>query len=130
MLLELGVSAALLAAMLVILSQVIVQLHRHTKLVDRQLAAQQTLENMLEEASRTPWETLTTETLAQLELPQNAPASLRHAKLSSEIFTEEKPALAKRVTLRLTWQGSPSKIQPPLVLTTWVYKQPEDAKNE
>lgn len=130
MLIELGVSAAMLTAMLVILSQVIVQLHRHTKLVDRQLAAQQLLENMLEEAVRTPWKTLTTETLAGLKLPKNAQTSLRDAKLSSEVSTEAAPALAKRVTLRLTWQGSPSKTQPPLVLTTWVYKPSGETKNE
>jgi len=135
MLIEVTVSAALLATLLILINQVVVQLHRHTQLVDRHLLAQQTLENLLEDAIRTPWPSLTSDTLAKLELPEFARKKLPQAVLSADVaeadITEadisEKgdPVLAKRVTLRLSWQGASGNPRPPLVLTTWVYQQPE-----
>lgn len=126
MLVEVTVSAALLATLLIIINQVIVQLHRQTKLVDRHLLAQQTLENSLEDAIRIPWSALTSDSLAKLELPEFAREKLTQAVLSGEVSEEEDPVLAKRVTLRLSWRGATGSLRRPLVLTTWVYKQPED----
>lgn len=125
MLVEVTVSAALLATLLVIINQTVVQLHRQTKLVDRHLLAQQTLENLLEDAVRTPWSALTTDTLANLELPEIALAKIPQAELSGEVTEELVPVPAKRVTLRLNWQGVSGSPQRPMVLTTWVYKQQE-----
>jgi len=131
MLIEVTASAAMLATLLILINQTVVQLHRHTQLVDQHLLAQQTLENSLEDAIRTPWSSLTSDTLAQLDLPEIARKKLPQAVLSAEVVednvTEEgDPVLAKRVTLRLSWRGASGNPRPPLVLTTWVYPQPED----
>jgi len=125
MLLEVIVSAALLAVLLTIINQVVVQLHRQTRLVDRHLLAQQTLENLLEDAVGFPWSSLTSDRLAKLELPELTREKLPDAMLSAEVSEEEDPVLAKRVTLRLSWRSASGKPRPPLVLTTWVYKQME-----
>ena len=125
MLVEVTISAGLVATLLIIISQLVVQLQRQTKLVDRHILAQQTLENLLEDAVRAPWSSLTSEMLAKLELPETALAGIPLAELSGEVFEEQNPVQAKQVTLRLSWQrvaGIPSR---PLILTTWVYKQQE-----
>jgi len=131
MLIEVTASAAMLATLLVLINQAVVQLHRHTQLVDRHLLAQQTLENSLEDAIRIPWASLTSDTLAELDLPEIARKKLPQAVLSADvteadISEEGDPVLAKRVTLRLSWRGASGNPRPPLVLTTWVYSQPED----
>lgn len=125
MLVEVTASAAMLAALLIVINQVVVQLHRQTRLGDQHLVAQQTLENLLEDALRRPWSALTSDAIDGLELPKIAQEKLLRAVLSGDVSEVKEPVLAKRVTLRLSWENSPGSSRRPLVLTTWVFKLPE-----
>jgi len=126
MLVEVTVSAALLATLLAIIGQVMVQLHKQNRITDRYLHAQQTLENLMEDATRNDWTSLNSETISQLKLSETAEQKLPQAVLNGNVFEQTDPVLAKRVTLQLSWQNASGSTRPPLVLTTWVYKQPED----
>jgi len=125
MLIEVIVSATMLATLLIIIGQVIVQLHCQTRLVDQHLLAQHTLENLLEKTVRSPWSALTTDKITKLALPEIAQEKLPQVVLSGKVSELKDPVLTKRVTLRLSWQNVSGNPQQSLVLTTWVYKQPE-----
>ncbi len=125
MIIELVVSSVLLATLLVTISQVLVLLHRQTRLADRRFVAQQVLENLMEEFSSRPWNELSTAAIPELTLPEEAQAKLPHVALGGEVVDETDPTAAKRISLRLAWQDFPGADQEPLVLTTWVFRKPD-----
>ena len=128
MLVEIAVSIALLAGLLLLVSQVIVLVQRQTKLVEGHYLAQQALENLLEEAIQQPWTALTTETVNQLAIPDYLQSRLPNVRLAGEVVDENKPVEAKRVTLQLVWQAESREQNKPLSLTTWVYQQPAETR--
>ncbi len=121
MLLEIGVSAALLGTLLVIINQSLVALKRQHRLADRRFVAQEVLENQLAAATQLSYATLTAEKLDALRLSEFATAKLPHAELQAELSQETEPVAAKRITLRLSWQDQPDQTQKPLTLTAWVF---------
>ena len=125
LLIEVLVSAGLLATLLVIVNQSLVQLHRHTRLGDRQLYAQQLLENALEELLILPWSELGDAAISNIKLAQDVATRLPAAELSGRITEQAEPLPSKRLMLKLRWQDSPGVWRRPFVLTTWVFRQPE-----
>lgn len=128
MMIEMVIGTALLAALLVIVSQVIVRLQTQTKAVDKHFVAQQTLENLLEEFTAQDWQEITNASVTDLKLPEWVKSKLQQAVLTGEIAEEVEPVAAKRITLRFSWQGASGKQRRPLSLTTWVYRHAEDAR--
>ncbi len=125
MMLEVIVSAALLATLLIVINQILVRLHAHTALVDRHLVAQQTLENLLEEFSSRDWAEIESASINALKLPAVASSKLSQAVLEGEVVEEAEPVVAKRITMRLRWQSVSGIERRPLTLTTWVYQRVE-----
>jgi hypothetical protein len=120
-LLELLVSAALLASLLVIINQSFIALRRQSRLVDRRFVAQQVLENVLEEFCQRPWETLSTESVQQIRLPDFADGKLPHCDIYGEVVDETDPVLVKRVVLRLGWSDYPGQPPQSIALTAWAF---------
>ncbi len=119
--LEVIVGAALLATLLIVISQILVRLHAQTALVDRHYAAQQSLENLLEEFSSRDWAAVNSEAIDDLNISGDTSTKLLHARLEGEVVELAEPVTAKRITLRLHWQSVSGIEQRPLILTTWVY---------
>lgn len=125
LLLEVIVSAGLLTAMLAAVNQVLVRLHAQSKLVERRVAAQETLENMLEEYTIRPWDEIQTDTIAELVLPEWVQEKLPEFEVTGSVTQQADPVAAKRVTLRLSWREPTGVRRRPLSLTTWVFRPTE-----
>ena len=119
------VSAAMLAALMYGVNQIVVRLHRQTALVDQHYVAQQALENALEDFTASTWEDLNSVGINEIVLSDSTKAKLPQANLQGEVREEPEPVPAKRITLRLTWQDAAERERPPLTLTTWVYQPAE-----
>lgn len=128
MLLELIMSTALLAALLIIVSQVIVRLQTQSKLVDQHFVAQQTLQNLLEELTTSDWQDLNTASISELKVPVWVQSKLPEAKLTGDVASEAEPVVAKRITLNIVWLDATRTTRRPLSLTTWVYRQTGDQR--
>lgn len=125
MLLEVIVSAGLLTALLVVVSQTLVRLHAQAKIVERRIVAQQTLENMLEEYTIRPWKEIETETIRGLTPPDWVQTKLPQLEVTGSVTEEKDPVVAKRATLQISWQEPTGTQQRPLSLTTWVFRPAE-----
>ena len=125
MILEVVVSASLLAALMVILNQVVVQLHRQSEIIDRRVVAQQTLENLLEAFTARDWNQIDTESITALEAPDWVRAKLPKLRIAGEVVAESDPIEAKRVRLQFSWKDPVNMQQRPLALTTWIFRHEE-----
>jgi type II secretory pathway pseudopilin PulG len=127
-LLELLVSAALLASLLVIVNQSFVGLRRQSRLVDRRFVAQQVLENVMEEYTQQSWDTLSTESIQKITLPELAVEKLPHCKITGIVVDESDPVLAKRIILRLLWDNHPGRPSQSIGLTSWSFAPEGDQR--
>jgi len=125
LILEVVVACALLATLLVLINQVIVRIHAQARMVDQRIAAQQLLENAMEEIVSREWDDLKTENLEELRVPESVTQKLPDVTMTGTIKEYLEPVQAKKITLQLSWvQGHGRQIRP-VNLTTWVYKRPE-----
>jgi type II secretory pathway pseudopilin PulG len=120
-LLELLVSAAMLASLLVIVNQSFIGLRRQSRLVDRRFVAQQVLENVMEEYTQQSWDKLSTESIQEITLPELAVKKLPHCKVTGKVVEESDPVLAKRIILRLLWDNYPGQPPQSIALTSWSF---------
>lgn len=125
MLLELFVSIFLLATLLVLINQSLVMLHHQARLANRRFIAQQVLENLMEESLLIPWQSLSTATVQELDLPPFALEKLPGCQLEAEVRDSQEPIPAKQITFRLNWPARNNPRQKPVALTTWTYQEPQ-----
>lgn len=85
---------------------------------DRQNEALMTASNVLERLTLKPWDEITSETAADIELPEAIARQLPEAELQVQV---EPDGDAKRISVRLSWQGTGGKRMSPVRLSTWVY---------
>ncbi len=122
---EIAVSAAMLGALLVIINQMVVRLHKQSAALDNHRFAQQTLENLLEEFTAQDWSRIETASIPDLSISELAKSKLQELSLEGEVQVQDGPLPSKRVRLQLSWLGE-SSIEHSLKLTTWVYQRPEE----
>lgn len=125
MLVEIIVSAAMLGTLLIIINQMVVRLHKQSAALDKHRFAQVTLENLLEEFTALEWSEISTESISQLSLSDLAKSKLHQVTLEGDVELEQEPVPAKRVQLRMSWQGE-SGVAQSLGLATWVFQSVED----
>ncbi len=85
---------------------------------DRQNEALMTASNVLERLTLKPWDEITPDTAADIELPEAISRQLPDAELQVQV---EPDGDAKRISVLLSWQGTGGKPMAPVRLTTWVY---------
>lgn len=127
MLLEVTVGALMVGALLAVVSQVVVRLHRQTTLMDGNVAAQQALQNLMEEFIANEWTSIDDDGIASLSLPEETSRRLAGAELSGNIVDEDEPVIAKRITLQLRWKTTGAERKQELRLTNWIYQRQEAA---
>lgn len=125
LLLEVVVASVLLASLLVLINQVLVRTHAQVDLVDERLEAQQFLENLLEEISSYEWNSINTESIQHVDIPDSVANKLSGLALRGSVTEQVEPVVAKRITLELDWTLVSGRRIQPIRLSTWVYKRPE-----
>ncbi len=86
--------------------------------VERRMVASQEIANLGDELRQWPWEDLTAERTARLQLSPLASATLPEAALSVSIVEETEPRPAKRLDVRVAWGGDGDTSQS-LEYSTW-----------
>ena len=122
---EVAISAAMVAVLLLLVSQLLVMLKRHSQAAERHLLAMQTVENSLEEFTARPWNEIETARIAELKLPESIVKRWPNAKLSGEVAGSTESTPAKRIVLKLTL--TPDLQTPTARLATWVFRTPSAA---
>lgn len=125
-LLEVAVAAAILATLITLSVKMLRTLGDQQLAVQQQVLALDAIEAISEQLGNTPWDELTTDTAGGLTIPAPLQSYLPRATVDVSIQTEEEPTRAKRVAVRLTWNGPRGLPAHPVQLTTWVF--PDDVE--
>ncbi len=92
---------------------------------DSRYLALQAVQSVLEQAENVPWDELTSESVARIELPVSVVARLRDARLSLTVSEEAEPR-AKRIHAELAWTGRGGQPARPMRLSAWVFPDAPD----
>lgn len=79
---------------------------RQRRGVERRVVASQEAANFAEELRRWPWDDLTAERTARLQLSPLATDALPGAALSVSVVAETEPRAARRLDVRVAWDGA------------------------
>lgn len=123
-LLEVVVSAALLAAVASMCVQLVLAIGLQRRAADRRAWAVEAAANVLERLTARDWEEITPQAADEMELAPGADEVLPGARLEIDVVPQQDTPPAKRITLGLTWTGKAGKPARPVRLVTWIY-QPE-----
>jgi hypothetical protein len=119
---ELTIAIAVLAVLLAAALKMIVSVSQQIRANDRRNVALQSLQAVAEEIENLPWNELTQQTAAQVDIPAAAARYLPDAKLSVSVADETDPT-AKRIRVELTWKGRGNQAAAPVGLTIWVFPE-------
>jgi prepilin-type N-terminal cleavage/methylation domain-containing protein len=119
---EVIVAAAMLAVLLSLAGQMLVQARRHSRIAEQRGLALRTVENALEELTAKPWDEINDAALAQLAVPASLARRWPQAAFTGAVAESDQPVASKRLTLQL--QLAPSQPALSAKLTTWIYRTP------
>lgn len=119
---EVLVAVALLAVLLSLAGQMLVQARRNSRIAELRALALRTVENCLEEFTAQSWDRVNDDAIAKLTLPESLSRRWPNAKLSGEVEDQTEPAQAKRISLQL--QLTPNQPALAAKLTTWIFRAP------
>lgn len=122
-LLELTISAILLAVVMATAIPTVAWIVRQRQASDRQQLAVLAVGNLMERLTALPWDELTTEGVSRVALPEGLSDRLPDARLEINVSTSPDEPQARRVSIILVWDepiaGTKSA---PIRLTAWVYR--------
>ena len=124
---EVLIAVALLAVLLSLAGQMLLQARRNSRIAEQRALALRTVENCLEELTAQPWDQVNDDAIAKLQLSESLSRRWPNAKVSGVVEEQSEPTQAKRVSLQLKLTPN----QPALAakLTTWIFRAPLEAKN-
>ncbi len=79
--------------------------------------------NLMEDLASRPWDELTPQRLAAVELSDQCRRRLPHGKLRLEVAAEDQDA--KRIGIQIEWGATPGRTNAPVRLTAWRYRDQE-----
>ena len=120
-LLEVSVAAVVLVLVMAITVQVLGWATAERRAAERRQWARQEATNVLERLTAQPWDRLTAESAAMLELSPQARAVLPEGELRIEVTSQPGPPRAKRLSVDVRWQRPAGQPDASVRLTTWVY---------
>jgi prepilin-type N-terminal cleavage/methylation domain-containing protein len=121
-LLELTAATAMLALLLTTSAQMLRVLSAHGRATSQRAIALQAAQAISEEVSNLPWDQLTTEAADQAKVPAQLDPRLPGSKLTLTVVEETTPAISKRITLELVWNGTNGQAVAPVRLTSWAFR--------
>ena len=90
---------------------------------DRRQWAVQEAANVMERLAAQPWERLTSEQAAAVELSATARQVLPDAQLEVNVVNEPEQPTAKRLLVAVQWQRRPGQPVARVALVSWVYRR-------
>lgn len=121
-LLEVSVAGVLLVLLMAVAVQMLGWLASERQAADRRQWAMQEAANVMERLSAQPWERLTSEHAAAIELTAAARQLLPEAQLDVKVIDESEQPDAKRLVIAVRWQRRPGQPVAQVALTSWVYR--------
>lgn len=118
--LETVVASALLVALVAVSLQMLSTAAAQRRAVDGRAIALAEAANVAEQISTLPFDEITTDALAAIQLSAAAKRSLSQGELKLDVEPLNSPPQGKRVSIEITWKGSP-RIESPVRLTIWTY---------
>jgi len=122
---EVLVAGVILAAMMALALQVFAATAAQRRAARDRLIATQEAANAMERLAAMPWETLTEDGTAGVELSDSARRVLREAQLEieiTEVSGEANQPAAKRVTVIVSWQDRGGRPRVQTRLVAWRYR--------
>jgi hypothetical protein len=123
-LVEVMVGCALAALLLALCVQLLSLTAIERRDVEQRTIALEQAANLIERVSAMPYDRITPEYLAELELPPEVEAILPGPAAKWFVTEETGDVPAKRVRVEISWRGRPQR---PAKLTYWVYPQASGA---
>lgn len=120
---EVAVSTALIAVLLVGVAQAMALVAQQRRASQYRLVATQEVANILEYVAISPYDQLTPEQIDSMRLPAVAEAALPGATLRVDLTTLDTVPPAKRVTVQVAWTGGSGQPVKPVRVVTWKYNQ-------
>lgn len=125
LLLELIVSAAMLAAILLAVSKMGVAQNRQQRTLEREVVASHQLQNLMETYLAKDWDSIAQNVDHELALPEAAQKLLPAHEIEVLVTEQDQELLEKRIEIRLRW-GNDQAVTPHVKsLTCWTYGQSE-----
>jgi prepilin-type N-terminal cleavage/methylation domain-containing protein len=121
-LIEVSVAGVLLALLMAVSVQMLSWVASERRAADRRQWAAQEAANVMERLTAQPWERLTAEHAAAIELSAATRDLLPEAKLGVNVIDETDQPAAKRLVVAVRWQPRQGQSTTQVLLTSWVYR--------
>ncbi len=125
LLVEVFVALAILAALFVLVIQMVSTTARERRANERRAIALEHAANLLERASAIPYEQLSAESLREMAISSDAGQLLPEGDVRWTVDEEGSELPAKRVGVELTWRAPHGRSDAPVRLVTWAFPQSE-----
>jgi prepilin-type N-terminal cleavage/methylation domain-containing protein len=120
-LLEIAVSAAMLAVLLLVVGKTIVAVEVSARRADEHAESLRVVDNLLEQLLAAPWDAIDAGAIGRLTLPEYVQTRWPAARVSGSVQNVDEPVPAKRVSLTLSPRGADGRS---MTMTTWIYQAP------
>jgi hypothetical protein len=124
-LLEVSLAGLLLVVLMAITVQMLAWVASERRAADRRQWAIQEAANVMEHLAARPWENLTADHVASIELSAPARDVLPEAELQVTVVVEPDQPNAKRLGVTVRWHPRPEQPAAQARLTSWVYRREE-----
>ncbi len=123
LLVEVFVALAILAALFVLVIQMVSTTARERRANERRAIALEHAANLLDRASIIPYEQLSAESLREITTSTNAGQLLPESDVCWTVDEDSSEVPAKRVGVELTWRATHGRSDAPVRLVTWAFPQ-------
>ena len=122
-LLEVSVAGFLLVILMAVSVQVLGWAAAERVAVERRQWAIGEAANIMERLANQPWEELTPEAAAEVEVSPQARDVLPDCEFKIEVASEPGQSSPKRITVQLGWQRRSGQPAAPVRVSSWVYRR-------
>ena len=125
-LLEVGAAGILLVVMLAVCAQFFRATATQHREVQHRRTALRAADNVMERLCARPWQELTPESLAALQLDERIEQALPGSQLDVDVAPSEDDPNAKRITVVVRWPAVSDQPDRVVGLVAWKYRPTED----
>ena len=115
---EVTIAVVLAAAVVLGVAQIASFVAQQSRELERRAAAHRAAGNLMESLMARPWDALTPQAAAALQLPESRAMELREAELRVEVAVEDESA-AKRIAIEIDWPAASHRPRAPVRLVAW-----------
>jgi len=127
---EITAAGAVLAVLLTVSLQMLAATAARRRAVEDRQTALVEAANAMERLAAVPWEEVTDEDLAEMQLSEPAQKVLRRGTLAVDVRKAGGEPEAKRIAVTVAWQDGSGNPQRPVTLVAWRYRAGFPQPNE